>query len=212
MRNIFILLFFILIPFITLKSQSDQAAVSILDKFSSAAISAPSVSIDFLLITDDQMENYRDTITGSVILSKDSYKLDLPDNIIWYNGKTSWSYLPAEREVTITEPDKDDDSFQSRPSSIFTMYKSGYKCRLLQEKTNSWLIDLYPEDTKEELIRVRLNIEKPSLKLLSAEYQRRDGITLTLSVKDYDLGKTTEPDMFSFTASKYKGVEVIDMR
>ena len=95
------------------------------------------------------MENYRDTITGSVILSKDSYKLDLPDNIIWYNGKTSWSYLPAEREVTITEPDKDDDSFQSRPSSIFTMYKSGYKCRLLQEKTNSWLIDLYPEDTKD---------------------------------------------------------------
>jgi hypothetical protein len=82
----------------------------------------------------------------------------------------------------------------------------------LQEKTNSWLIDLYPEDTKEELIRVRLNIEKPSLKLLSAEYKRRDGITLTLSVKDYDLGKTTEPDMFSFTASKYKGVEVIDMR
>ncbi len=54
-------------------------------------------------------------LTGSVILSKDNYRLDLPDNIIWFNGETSWSYLPAEKEVTITKPDKKDDSFREPP-------------------------------------------------------------------------------------------------
>jgi outer membrane lipoprotein carrier protein len=197
---------------LTLHAQNDNEAISVLDKFSATATSAPSVSMNFLLVTLDQVENYTDTISGSVILSGNRYKLDLPDNIIWFNGKTSWSYLPAEKEVTIIEPDKDDDSFQSRPSSIFTVYKNGYKCRLLEETASSYLIDLYPNDTKNELIRMRLNIRKPSLDLNSFEYKRRDGITLTLIVKKYSLTKVPETGMFNFQPSKYKGVEVIDMR
>ena len=116
----------------------------------------------FQLVSIDQIENSNDTLTGSVILSKDKYKLDLPDNIIWFNGETSWSYLPAEKEVTITKADKKDNSFQNRPSPIFSMYKNGYKCRLIEEKSDSYLIDLYPEDIKNDLIRVRLTIERPS--------------------------------------------------
>ena len=76
-------------------------AINILDKFSAKATSAPSVSMKFLVVTTDQTENTNDTLAGSVVLSKNSYKLELPDNIIWFNGETSWSYLPAEQEVTI---------------------------------------------------------------------------------------------------------------
>jgi len=207
------LIFFVwLISVLIASGQVDQKAVGILDKFSSSATSAPSVSMKFLLITDDRVENSTDTLDGSVILNKNSYRLDLPDNIIWFNGETSWSYLPAEREVTITSPDKKDDSFQSKPSSVFTMYKKGYKNRLVEEKPGSYLIDLYPEDIKSELIRVRLNIEKPSLNLNSFEYKRRDGITVTMVVKEYNLKKVPEPDTFIFSPAKYKGVDIIDMR
>lgn len=197
---------------INLNGQSDAKAVSILEKFSAAATSAPSVSMKFLLITVDQVENSEDTLAGSIILNKDRYKLDLPDNIIWYNGKTSWSYLPAEQEVTITNPEDEGESFQSRPSMIFTMYKTGFKCRLLEERNDSYIIDLYPEDVKHELIRVRLTIEKPSLNLRNFEYKRRDGITLTLIVRDYNLKISPEESLFTFSPSKYKGVEIIDMR
>jgi outer membrane lipoprotein-sorting protein len=196
----------------TATAQTDKQAVSILDKFSSTATSAPSVKMRFLITTDDQLEGTRDTLSGSVILSKNSYRLDLPDNIIWFNGETSWSYLPAEKEVTITKPDRKDNSFQSRPASIFTMYKSGYKSRLVEERTNEYLIDLYPEDIKNDIIRVRLVIGKPSLNLKSLEYKRRDGITITLGVKEYNLKQAAEPGMFVFAPEKYKGVEIIDMR
>jgi outer membrane lipoprotein carrier protein len=197
---------------LNLNGQNDQRAVSILDRFSSGATSAPSVSMKFLIINVDQVENTRDTITGSIILSKNSYRLDLPDNIIWFNGDISWSYLTAEQEVTITKPDKKDNSFQSRPSSIFTMYKKGYKNRLVEEKNDSYIIDLYPEDIKNELIRVRLTLAKPSLTLKNFEYKRRDGTTIDIIVKDYDLKKIPEPGMFIFTPEKYKGVDIIDMR
>jgi len=62
------------------------------------------------------------------------------------------------------------------------MYKDGYKCRLLEEKSDSYLIDLYPADIKSEIIRVRLSIAKPSLDLKGFEYKMRDGVVITLEV------------------------------
>ena len=205
-------IFIVLIISINAAGQNDPAAVSILDKFSSAATAAPSISMKFIMITDDQLEQTKDTISGSVILSKDNYRLDLPDNIIYYNGETNWSFLPAEKEVTITKPDRNNDSFESRPSSIFTMYKKGYKCRLVEERKDSYIIDLYPDEIKNELIRVRLIIKKSTLHPVSFEYKRRDGLTMTLVVKEYSLKQNTEPGMFKFSPEKHKGVEVIDMR
>ena len=193
-------------------AQNDPQAIKILDRFSAKATGAPSVSMKFLLTTTDQIENTENTIEGSVILSKNNYKLDLPDNIIWYNGETSWSYLPAEQEVTITNPDKKDDSFQTRPSSIFTMYKKGYKCRLIEEKADHYVIDLYPDDIKNELIRVRLSISKPSMNLKSFEYKRRDGIIIDIMIREYSLEVNPGPEAFVFSPELYKGVEVIDMR
>jgi len=211
MRKIFNILFVLIISF-NATGQNDPAAISILDRFSSAAMAAPSVHMKFIMITTDQVEQTKDTIPGSVILSRDNYRLDLPDNIIWYNGETNWSLLPAEKEVTITKPDRKDDSFETRPSSVFTMYKKGYKCRLVEERKDSYIIDLYPDEIKNELIRVRLIIKKSNLDPVSFEYKRRDGLILTLVVKDYDLKQNIQPGMFRFPAEDYKGVEVIDMR
>lgn len=192
--------------------QKDPKAISILDKLSSKALSAPSVSMNFLLINVDQVQNSIDSLAGSVILSKNSYKLTLPDNIIWFNGETSWSYLPAEEEVTITKPDKKDNSFESRPASIFTMYKSGYKCRLIEEKPDAYIIDLYPEDLKNELIRVRLTIAKSSMNLRNFEYKRKDGTIVTLIITDFNLTQVPDPGLFVFAPEKHKGVDIIDMR
>jgi outer membrane lipoprotein carrier protein len=211
MRTLFISIIVVSLT-INASGQNDPQAVKILDKFSSTATSAPSISMKFLLVNTDQLANTCDTTEGSVILSKNSYRLDLPDNIVWFNGETSWSYLPAEKEVTITVPDKKDDSFQSRPSSLFTMYKKGYKSRLIEERTDSYLIDLYPEDIQSDLVRVRLSIAKPSLNLRSFEYKRRDGITVDVVIKEYSLKQVPEPGTFIFSPEKFKGVEVIDMR
>jgi outer membrane lipoprotein carrier protein len=202
----------LLIVTLNAAGQSDQDAIKILDKFSATAMASPSVSMKFNLVTVNQAEKTNDTLTGSVILSKDKYQLNLPDNIIWFNGVTSWSYLPAEKEVTINKPDKKDNSFQNRPSSIFSMYKSGYKCRLIEEKSDSYIIDLYPEDIKSDLLRIRLSIGKQMMNLRSLEYKKRDGIVTTLYVIEYDLKQKPGPESFVYPQSKYKGVEVIDMR
>jgi len=212
MRTILaILLLLNLVPE-SLIAQNDQEAVTILDKFSGNAQKAPSVSIKFDLVTKNLADNTTDTLNGSVILNKDKYKLTLPDNIIWFNGETSWSYLPAEQEVTITKANKKDNTFQTRPSMIFTMYKKDYKSRLIEEKADSYIIDLYPEDLKSDMIRVRLTLGKTLLNLISLEYKRKDGVISTLHVSEYNLTLKPAVDTFVFQADKYKGAEIIDMR
>lgn len=206
-----VLLFLLLIS-ANATAQVDQDATKILDKFSNNALQAPSVSMKFKLITVNLAENSKDTLEGSVIISKDKYKLDLPDNTIWFNGSTSWSYLPAEKEVTITKADKKDNSFQSRPSQIFSMYKKGYKTRLVEEKADSYIVDLYPEDIKGEMLRIRLTIGKSLQNLISLEYKKRDGTIITLRVKEYDIKTTPSSDTFVFHPENFKGVEVVDMR
>jgi outer membrane lipoprotein carrier protein len=212
MRLIILFVLSVILQAYNVNGQSDQEAIKILDSFSKKALTAPSISMKFQLHTNDQIENSNDSIRGSIILSKHKYKLDIADNIIWFNGETAWNYLPAEKEVTITRADKKDHSFQNRPSEIFSLYKKGFKCRLIEEKSDLFIIDMYPEDLKSELIRIRLAIGNPQMNLKSMEYKKKDGITITLYVKEYDLALKPTPSSFVFHISDYKGVEVIDMR
>lgn len=211
MRTLFSVILLALISLMA-SAQNDRQAVDILDKFSERALSAPSVSMKFSFETVDQVEGTNNTFEGSIIFSKDKYRLDMTDNIIWYNGETSWSYLPAEKEVTITKPDNKDKSFQTNPSSVFSIYKNGYKSRLLGETAGSYLIDLYPEEIDSDHVRIRLSIGKPSLDLKGVEYKYKNGITLILTVNEFDLKQKPDNSEFIFQREKFKGVEVNDMR
>jgi outer membrane lipoprotein carrier protein len=203
---------FLVLTSLTAIAQNDAEAVKILDKFSAQALGAPSVSMKFTMETIDQVEGTNNSSTGSIILSKDRYRLEMTDNIIWFNGETSWSYLPAEKEVTVAKPEKKDNSFISRPSAVFSVYKKGYKVRLLEEKSSSYLIDLYPENIDSDHIRIRLNIGKPLLDLKSIEYKYKNGVTAILTVNEYDLKQQPDNSEFIFLPDKYKGIEIIDMR
>lgn len=211
MKRSFVIILLILSA-LSLSSQKDPEAIKILDKFSSTASAAPSVSMKFSLVTNDQAEGTTKSVDGSIVFKKDKYRLDLEDNIIWFNGEVLWSYLPSEKEVTINKPDRKDNSFQARPSSVFSIYKKGYKIRLIDEKTDSYLIDLYPEDLNTDYIRLRLKIGKPSSDLKSVEYKYKNGVIVTLSVKEYDLKQKPDDSMFVYPSDQYKGVEVVDMR
>jgi outer membrane lipoprotein-sorting protein len=202
----------ILFSTLILSGQTDPEATRVLDKFSATAFAAPSVSIKFRMVNINLAENSKDTVKGTLIMLKDQYMLELPDNISWFNGNTSWNYLTKEKEVTITKPDRKDDSFFSKPSSIFTMYKKGYKTKLINDNPKNWIVDLYPEDVNTELMRIRLTIGKPLYDLMAAEYRKKDGVVINLLIDEYNLKTKPEPGAFTFDPKKYKNVEVIDMR
>jgi outer membrane lipoprotein carrier protein len=195
-----------------LSAQKDPEAVRVLEEFSRKAASAPSVKIDFTVDANDTREGDITTVSGSAVISGDSYRVTTDDNVILSDGKAVWNYLPDVNEVTITEPDPDEGSFMAKPSLLFSMYEKGYKVRLLEQNATEWVIDLYPEDINVSLVRIRLKIGKTLYDLRTAEYRTKDGMNVTLAADKYDLTFRPAPGYFTFNPSDYKGVEVIDMR
>jgi outer membrane lipoprotein-sorting protein len=211
MRKQTVILLLSLLTF-TLSAQKDPEALQVLSDFSRKATAAPSVTIDFNLVTNDSKAGDVTTMSGSAIISGDRYKLKLDDYNIWTDGSNVWNYLPDVNEVTITEADPDDDSFITRPSLLFTLYEEGYKIRMVEQTAREWVIDLYPEEITSDLIRIRLKIGKTLYDLNGAEYKTKDGITMTLNVDRYDLTFVPAGDFFIFNPADYKGIDVIDMR
>lgn len=197
---------------VTVSAQKDPEAVRVLTEFSKKATSAPSVKIDFDITAYDAQEDEETEMSGTVVIKGDSYRLTLPDNLIWNDGKAVWNYTPEVKEVAITEPDPSDESFIARPSLLFSMHEKGYKVRLLEQNASEWIIDLYPEDINIGLVRIRVAIGKSLYDLRSAGYRTKDGMTVTLTAKKYDLSFRPPAGYFTFNAADYKGVEVIDMR
>lgn len=211
MKSILTVLFGVITSVIAF-SQEDISAFKVLDQFSALAKGGSSVSIDFRIVTSDIIENRKDTIDGKLVLLGDKYKLTLPESTVWFNGTDSWNYIPSVNEVTISKPEAGETSFFSKPSLLYTMYKDGYKPRLVEESATEYTIDLYPDDIKMDLVRIRLVISKPGLSLKMADYKTKNGVTMTMMVKGYNLKYKPEANFFVFDPSKYKGIEVIDMR
>lgn len=197
---------------IIVSAQKDPAAGKILDNFSQKALDAPAVRIDFTLTINDRIEQSSNTSDGFVIIKDDKYTLELPDNKIWFNGSFIWSLSPEVEEVTITLPDPDDKTFISSPSLLFTMYREGFKYRLLSESSTGSVIDLYPDKPGEtDFSIIRLSIGKNN-ELQTAEYRRKDGIDLIVEVNKYELRKNYKSAYFEFDQKKYPDIEIIDMR
>jgi len=206
-----LILLLALLP-VAVMAQKDPEAVKVLSEFSKKAAAAPSVRLDFDIVAYDSKEDDETEMKGNAVISGDKYRLTLPDNNIWADGKAVWNYMPDAKEVTVTGPDPSDESFMSKPSLLFSMYEKGYKVRLLEQNLTEWIIDLYPEDIRINLVHIRLAIGKTLHDLRSAEYKTKDGMTVTLTVSKYDLSFRPPEGYFVFNPVDHKGVEVIDMR
>lgn len=211
MKKIITILIFVVSCTSFTRGQVDPVAESIMDKFSKKALGAAAITLKFDMLVTDAVEGTETEESGEIIISKDRYKLQLPGNIVWFDGKATYTLVPDVEELTITEPDPESEAFLSKPSLLFTMYREGYKVRMVAENNDETLIDLYPEDLSTDLSRVRLNIGK-DYSLNGAEYKRKDGITIFISVKEYDLKNTYRDSFFSFDQKKYRNIDIIDMR
>lgn len=196
----------------SLSAQKDPAATEILDRFSGEALSAPAIHMKFSLRIYDKVEDTTQESEGQVVIKDNMYKLVLPDNIIWYDGTSTWTLSPEVKEVTVTLPDPDDNEFVTSPSSLFDMYKEDFKYRLLDESPQANVIDLYPENPSDaDFSIIRLEIDNNN-RLVSAEYRRKDGIDLYINISDYNLRETYPNEYFTFDPAKYPDVDIIDMR
>lgn len=199
-------------------AQQDAQAGVILDKVAEKNKSFQSIKASFQLTVIDLQQDSKEVFDGNIAMKEGMFKLELMDNITFYDKTTVWNYIPDVQEVNINAAEDVDigNSFLTNPASLFTMYKEDYKYRLIGEKNIEkeiqYFIDLVPKERNPEYSSIKLLISKNDLSLQSATFMGKDGIHYIIKIIRFEHDIKLEDSYFRFNPAKHPDVEVIDLR
>lgn len=197
-------------------AQDEATAKKILDQFSDQLKNYQSVKAKFTFTDINLRENTRDSYDGEITFKGEMFRLNILETETWFNGKTLWNFLPDVNEVNISEPDQEDDVILNNPFHLFKSYETRFKYGFLGEKRIGdevvYEIDLIPVELNVDYSRIRINISKKNLELLSAQYYKKDGNHYLIEVSTLSTNIDHPDSYFSFDVNEHPGVEVVDLR
>jgi len=195
--------------------QTDKKADAILHGVSAKYKSFKSVKATFVITVENSNDKSSDVQKGTIFLKGNKYKLEVAGQDIISDGKTRWTYVKDANEVQIDNVKNDENSIT--PSNIFTMYEKGWLFKFNGEQTEKGmvyqLVELVPVDPKKKnIFKVKLTINKNDKFISTAKVFNKNGSIQTIAVDKLTPDAAANDSLFSFSAGKYPGAEVIDLR
>jgi outer membrane lipoprotein carrier protein len=194
----------------------DPAAREILDRVASKARQMKSIQADFELIIEDRKEKTKNKTAGNLLIKHEKYRITTTESIVYFNGKTMWTYLIGNKEVTVSEPGDNSEDLLSNPARIFELYNRDFKYRYVRETTLNTTkyheIDLFPMNLDQPYSRIKIFVNQKSDMPEIISSIGKDGVDYTVNLKNYQLDNEISDQVFTFDPAKNKKVEVIDMR
>lgn len=197
-------------------AQTDAKAKAILNELSKKYRTYNIIKTDFSFTLDNPQAKIKETQQGSLIVkaSSNKYKVVMPDQELFSDGKSQWTYLKNNKEVQVTELDNNSDAIN--PAKIFTIYENGYKYLYVGEKKvgskTYQIIDLTPLDITKSIYKIRLTINKAAKQISSALIFDKSGNKYTYTINTFSADLKVSESVFAFDPKKYPGVEVVDLR
>lgn len=213
---------FLLLLFFTLglfssptRAQKDPKAKAVLDAMGQNFQRMKGFTASFEYTFQDQ-GNAGDRQRGEVAVLGDKYRLKLPDQEIYNDGKTVWTFIQTGgyKEVTINAANQNEGELT--PSNIYKIYQSGFNYTLLPDKTYQGkpvaTVELTATKANAPFKQVRLFVEKATQHLLGWEMSDGQGGVFSYSFKNLKPDPSLPLSYFTFDINKHPGIEVIDLR
>lgn len=128
--------------------------------------------------------------------------------MVWYNGKTQWTYIAANEEVNVTSPTKEQQQ-AINPMTFVYLYKKGYKATLNQ-KGNEYIVSMIGSNNKKNIGEMIILIDKKTF--APTKIKMRQGDTWTdIVIRNFKQGNYPD-SMFQFNAKDFPQAEIIDLR
>lgn len=197
--------------------KSDPQAKKVLDKIRKKYESYKTMEATFAL-TIELPQQPKEVQSGTVGQDGDKFRLDMNDQVIVNDTKTTWVYLKKNNEVQInnSEPTGSDNGFLT-PKELLNRYQKGDFVYAITDKTTEGgkvltQIEFKPKDKKSEYSKLRVAIDEKAGTIQSVKAFGKDGGRYTFVVSRLSPNKKFATDHFTFDAKKYPGVKVEDLR
>ena len=192
-----------------------QNARAILDKAADTYNRAGGVTATFTLDTKDLKAKQTYSFDGKVLMKGDKFKIETPDGITWFDGKTQWVYLKDSQEVNISTPTGEELQAIS-PSAMFNIYKSGYNLTYKGEKTVKGKtvqeVEMTPQKKNSDITRIVVQIDKRTNIFSSITISYKSDLQNVLAINTLQTATNLPDATFIFNKKDYPKVEVIDLR
>ncbi len=179
-----------------------QSAKEVLDKAAAAVSNKTGITASFTL-KGGQMNN-----KGSISIKGKKFQITTPDVIIWFDGKTQWSYVKKNDEVNISTPNE--SQLQSlNPYNFIYMYKKGYN-NTVTKKGNNYEAHLTATDKKKSVQEMYITIHQKTFIPSEIRIKHSKGWN-TIEVSNVKKANLSD-GIFHFNSKDFPTAEVIDLR
>src|SRR5262249_18070307 len=154
------------------------------------------------------------TKKGTLYAKGNKYRIILPGQEVYSDGKTVWTYDKSSNEVTVTKFDPTANTMT--PQKLLTnFYDKDYLYKLNgEQKIGNRLvqeIEMTAVDKTKNFYKIYLYIDKAKNEVVSGKLLDKSGNRYLYTINNLNGHSTIDDKMFVFDKSKYPGVEVVDL-
>ena len=179
-----------------------QTAKSVLDK------AAANITVKSGVQANFKMTGSLGNTSGTIAVKGRKFHATTPQAIVWFDGKTQWTYMKNNDEVNVTTPTE--SQLQAiNPYNFINLYKSGYNSTL-NKSGKDYVVHLTASSKDKKIRELFITIDKSSYHPTQVKLLQGTKWTI-FDIKD--LKKQNIPDsQFRFNAKDFPQAEVIDLR
>lgn len=215
-------LLIVLFSFLTTQAQppkgmgkSDPQAKLVLDAVSAKFKTFKTVKASFTLKIEDAAGKVQGSKAGTVMMKGVKYRVSITGQEIFCDGATIWTYDVAAKEVQVSTLDNSSGSIT--PQKLFTnFYDKDFLFVLAPDVKKAGkvyqVVELTPIDKTKPFFKVVLEVDKASKTIMSTRVFEKNGNRYLYAINTMNTSTAMTDDNFAFSAKKYPGVEVIDLR
>ncbi len=199
-----------LFPLIVNAQSAEKKATALLEEVTARMKAYKTMKLEFTYSMVNKSQKINESFKGSLISKGDKYRLSISGQLIISDGKTTWTYQKDANEVQINDVSATDDA--STPTKFMMSYGNNYKSKLISEKGNLVVIEMSPIKGRKKLSKVNLTLDKETKQIKSMQVFDKSGAVFTYNIESFITNQPIADSEFTFKASNYPKVEVIDMR
>ena len=191
---------------LSLVAQDDAVAGKWLDEASAKMSGYSDMAVDFDYVLDNQAEDVSQELSGDLLLKGDKYVVNLFGSFQITDGTGTYTIIPENEEVNISEADIDDENTFT-PSKFYSFYKAGYTYAMDEQKTvggkKIQFVRLTPIDSDSEVQSILVGIEVGSKHIYQVIEIGNNETTTTLTAKKIVTDQNIGDSAFAFDEQKY---------
>lgn len=184
-------------------AQTGNQAKQILDKTAAVLSRKGGASANF------QLSNAKmGKVSGTIAIKGNKFHAATPQAIVWFNGKTQWTYLKKTEEVNVTTPTQAQQMMMN-PYTFINIYKTGY-VMTASTASNSYEVHLKAQNNKRTIQEMYITVDKKTYVPLTVKMRQQKAWT-TISISNFK-GVNQPASLFVFNSKEFPGAEVVDLR